>query len=464
MTLTMHESGDRTFLYAAVCVGNLVALTAGIGLGWTSPVIPKLNNPLHLDQNPFGRLITDEEESWIGSLLAFGAIFGPFAAGFSADRFGRKKTLLFVCGVPFLVSFLMLAFGKCVVLYYVGRFLSGFGVGAVFTVLPNFNSEVAEDSIRGAISSSMNVFVVLGPLFAYAVGPFTSIMVFSIICAIIPACFIVLFYFMVPESPYYLLSINDSVGAMKSLKSFRGTSDSAVNKELQNMKITVESAMSDQGSFMDLFKSKGLVKALIISMALVGFQQFSGINIVLFYSQTVFEATGSSIPSDISPMIVGGVQVIASCITPLIVDRAGRKLLHIVSATGMLLSQVPLGLYFYLQTNGTDVQGVFWLPILCLNVYIAFYNFGFGPLPWTVMAEIFPANIKSSASTATASFCWVLGFIVTKFFSAVTEQIGMGGTFWLFSGFCLLAIIFVFTIVIETKGKSFQEIQEILAR
>ncbi|KAK5644665.1 hypothetical protein RI129_005965 [Pyrocoelia pectoralis] len=459
----MRESGDRNFLYVAVCTGNLIALTTGIGLGWTSPVIPKLKNPLYLDENPFKRLITLEEESWIGSLLALGAIFGPFVAGYSADRFGRKKTLLLTGGVPFLISFLMLAFGQTIILYYIARFLSGFAVGAVFTVLPNFNSEVAEDSIRGAISSSMNVFVVLGPLFAYIVGPLTSIMVFSIICAIIPACFIVLFYLFVPESPYYLLSINDSVGAMKSLKKFRRSNDSAVNKEMQNMKISVETALSRQGTFMDIFKSKGLVKALIISLSLVGFQQFSGINIVLFYSQTVFEATGSTIPSDIPPMIVGAVQVGASCITPLIVDRAGRKLLHIVSATGMLLSQIPLGLYFYLKENGNDVSDIFWLPILCLNVYISFYNFGFGPLPWTVMSEIFPSNVKSSASSATASFCWILGFVVTKFFSSLTGVIGMGGSFWLFSVFCFLAIIFVFTFVIETKGKSFQEIQDILA-
>ncbi|KAK4875748.1 hypothetical protein RN001_012170 [Aquatica leii] len=459
----MSKPENRTFLYISVCIGNLVAMTAGIALGWTSPVSPKLSDPTNLENNPFGRLISSEEDSWIGSLLAVGAIIGPFAAGYSADKLGRKKTLLLFCGIPFLVSFLMLAFAKTVVLYYIARFLAGFGVGGVFTVLPNFNSEIAEDSIRGAISSSMNVFVVAGPLFAYVIGPITSIMWFNLICAVIPAAFLILFFLIVPESPYYLIAINDSVGAVKSLKQFRSTNDSSVNKEMQNMKLMVDEATSNKASFTDIFKSRGLVKALIISLSLVGFQQFSGINVVLFYSQTVFEATGSSISSEIPPMIVGAVQLGASFVTPLVVDRLGRKMLHLISAIGMFIAEVVLGLYFYLQISH-DVTSIFWLPILCLIVYIIFYNLGFGPLPWTVMAEIFPSNIKSIASTATASFCWILGFIITKFFSSISVQIGMAGSFWLFSGFCLLAIVFVATFVIETKGKSFQEIQDILAR
>ncbi|KAF5279151.1 hypothetical protein FQR65_LT03397 [Abscondita terminalis] len=414
-------------------------------------------------QSP-GRLITTEEDSWIGSLLAVGAIVGPLVAGYSSDKLGRKKTLLLFCGVPFLVSFLILAFAKTIVLYYVARFIAGFAVGGVFTVLPNFNSEIAEDSIRGAISSSMNIFVVSGPLFAYIVGPFTSIMVFNLICALIPALFIICFFLIVPESPYYLISVNDSVGAIKSLKQFRSTNDSSVNKEMQHMKLTVEEASNNKAAFTDLFKSRALIKALIIALSLVGFQQFSGINVVLFYSQTVFQATGSSISAEIPPMIIGAVQVGASFVTPLVVDRLGRKLLHLISAVGMLISEVALGLFFYLQEHNKDVSSISWLPILCLIVYIIFYNLGFGPLPWTVMAEIFPSNIKSIASTATASFCWMLGFVITKFFSTISAEIGMAGSFWLFSGFCLLAIIFVSTFLIETKGKSFQEIQDTLAR
>lgn len=336
-------------------------------------------------------------------------------------------------------------------------------LGTVFTVLPNYNSEVAEASNRGAISSSMNIFVVSGPLFSYIIGPYTSITVFSIICALIPAAFIVLFFLFVPESPYYLVAVNDQKRAAEALMKLRSSSEQGIKLELDSIKANVEEAMANKSSFMDVFKSKALVKALIIALSLVGFQQFSGINVILFYAQDVFEATGSSIPPEISSIIIGSVQVAASFVTPLLVDRLGRRLLFLISGVGMIIAEIPLGLYFYLKDDGSDVGAIFWLPIACLVVYIIAYNLGFGPLPWTVMAEIFPSDIKSTASTATASFCWLLGFLVTKYFDSLSEAIGMAGSFWFFSGFCVVAVIFVFTYMIETKGKSFSEIQATLA-
>ncbi|KAF5278492.1 hypothetical protein FQA39_LY05981 [Lamprigera yunnana] len=417
-----------------------------------------------MNDNPLGRVITADEESWIGSLMALGAAVGPIGAGFSAEKLGRKKTLLLLSGIPFVISYLMLAFAKTVVLYYVARFIAGFALGGVFTVLPNYISEISENSIRGAMSSSMNIFVVAGPLVAYAIGPYAPIMYFNIICAVLSAAFVVFFFIIVPESPYYLITIDDTPGATAALMRFRSTSEAVVSNELESIKSTVNEATSNKASFIDIFKSRGLIKALIISLSLVGIQQFSGINSILFYTESIFAASGSSIPSKISPMIVGAVQVFASFLTPLMVDRLGRKFLLLISAVGMTVAEVPLGLYFYLKDNQHDVGAIFWLPVVCLVVYILFYNFGFGPLPWTMMAEIFPTNVKSLLSTVTASFCWLLGFLITKFFSTISAEIGMAGTFWLFSGFCVVAIVFVVTCVIETKGKSFREIQEILSK
>lgn len=245
-------------------VGNLAALTPGIALGWTSPVSPKLTNQTKVDENPFGRAISDQENSWIGSAL--GAIIGPFLAGYSADKFGRKKTLLVCSGIPFLLSFLMLVFAKTIILYYIPRFLAGAALGGVFTVLPNFNSEIAEDSIRGAISSSMNIFVVTGPLLSYAVGPYISIMLFSIICAIIPAVFLILFFLVVPESPYYLIAANDVNGATTALRKFRSETENGISKEMESIRQNVEEAMKTKGNFLDIFKSKGLKRALMISL------------------------------------------------------------------------------------------------------------------------------------------------------------------------------------------------------
>lgn len=109
---------------------------------------------------------------------------------------------------------------------------------------------------------------------------------------------------------------------------------------------------------------------------------------MLFYTQTILEATGSKIPSALSSIIIGGVQLIPSAVTPLVADSAGRRPTLLFSAFGMILSEAPLGLYFYLKDNNHDVSSIFWLPVACLVIYIVTFRVGFGPLPWTIMAEL----------------------------------------------------------------------------
>lgn len=122
-----------------------------------------------------------------------------------------------------------------------------------------------------------------------------------------------------------------------------------------------------------------------------------------------------------------------------------------------------MGLYFYLdQTDKAAAESVTWLPIVSLIVFVIVYCVGFGPLPWAVMGEIFPSNIKSIASSIVASTCWVLGFLVTRFFSSVDEAVGSAWAFWIFAIFCAIAFAFTFTMVMETKGMSLQQIQDLL--
>lgn len=430
-----------------------------MAISWSSPVIPKLEDEESLDENPFGSVITDEENSWIGSLLALGAVFGPFPSAIMADKLGRKLTLL-ILAVPFVISFFVLAFAETIGLFYAARVLAGAALGGVFTVVPMFIGEISEVSNRGMFLSSFCLFITLGILVSYVIGPYMSIMYFNIVCAIFPLLFIAIFLVFIPESPFYLVSADKHSAAEESLKKLRNKPKKALEDELEVIKDEINT--SSQGSFLDLFRTRGLIKALIISLALVGFQQLSGINVVLFYAESIFDATGSDIPASTCSIIIGAVQFLASFMTPLVVERLGRKILLLASAVGMLISEVPLGIYFYLKDNGDDVSAISWLPILSLIVYIITYGFGFGPLPWTVMGELFPSNVKSTASSLTASICWLLGFVLTKFFSSVSEEITMAGSFWLFSGFCLLAVVFVFVSVPETKGKTFQEIQAIL--
>lgn len=266
----------------------------------------------------------------------------------------------------------------------------------------------------------------------------------------------------IPESPYFLIADGKEDEASSALMQIRSKTKLEVAKELEEMKRTVQESMENQGSFMDVFKTPGLRKALTLSVGLVALQQLSGINVILFYTETIFKKTGSTMSAALSTIIVGIVQVLASILTPIFADRMGKRFLLMTSALGMFLSEAILGYYFRMLKNKEDVSSISWLPVMCLVVYIITYCLGFGPLPWAVMGELFPAHIKSSASTATASGCWFLGFILTKFFSTVSDVIGIDGSFWIFSGCCAFAFLFVYKFLPETSGKSLQEIQDIL--
>ncbi|XP_018320241.1 facilitated trehalose transporter Tret1-like [Agrilus planipennis] len=455
---------NRAYVLAAVMSCNLAAFAVGLTITWTSPVFPKMNNSTgNLDENPFDAPTTTEEQSWIAALLSCGAIFGPFIVGLLADRIGRKWTLVYACGIPLTAAFLITAFAKTPVLYYVARFLGGLGVGVVFGALPMYIGEISETSIRGTLTSFINIFMVGGELLCYAVGPYTSVMWFSIICAVFPALFVILFSFF-PDSPQYFILKNNIPAAESSLAKLRGTDVGGIKKEFATIKENVETEMKNRGTIMDVIKNRGSRKALLICSGLAGIQQLSGIKIVLTYTTDIFNASGSSLNSDISSLIVGLVQFASGFSTPVLVDRLGRKMLLLISAVGMVISEVPLGLYFYLKENNYNVSYIDWLPIVCMIVYIITYNFGFGPLPLGLMGEVFSADVKAAASTVAASFNAFMAFIVVKAFSNLQDAVGPGVTYWIFSFFSFLGIIFTLLFVVETKGKTFAEIQERLNR
>lgn len=409
-----------------------------------------------------GSPISKTEEGWIGSLLPLGAAIGPFAAGIAADTIGRKKTLL-ISAVPFIIAFILNIVATNVYYFFISRFLCGLSVGLVFTVLPMYIGEISDDEVRGSLGSLMQLFIVIGLLFSYSLGPYLSVQLFNIILLVPPVAFLVIFLFFIPESPYYLIQADNVDSAEESLMKLRVKSKYDVQKELETMKGLVQEAQQNKGNFFDIFKSRGLTMALFLSVSLVTLQQFSGINIILFYTQDIFTDAGVSLAPEICTIIVGIVQVGASGATPMLVERKGKRFLLLVSALGMGLSQGVLAYFFYLKDDKhSDVSAIGWVPIASLIVYMIAYCLGFGPLPWAVMGELFPGNIKSVASTATASGCWVLGFLLTNYFGIVAELIGKSGSFGIFSVCCFGAILFTYKLLPETTGKSLQEIQDIL--
>lgn len=333
-------------------------------------------------------------------------------------------------------------------------------MGFVMTVQSMYVGEISTDDSRGALGSFMQLFIVAGILYVNCVGPYNSYVMTQWICLIIPILFTVTFWFM-PETPYYYMGKGKREEAAKSLAYLRGKSVAGVKDEIDEIETSVQESMQQQGRFIDLFVNKGNLKALIISCGLIAFQQLSGINAILFYTKTIFEKTGSSLDPALATILVSIVQVVASGATPLIVDRLGRKLILLISAAGMCLSLALFGVYFYLVSIKSEaVPNLGWLPVTALIAFVAVYCIGFGPLPWAVLGEMFPSNVKGIASSVVASTCWILGFLVAKYYSAMDQAVGSHWAFWIFGICCAAAFAFTLTLVFETKGMSLKQIQD----
>nr|CAD7601796.1 unnamed protein product [Timema genevievae] len=404
---------------------------------------------------------SSSEQSWIGSLTPLGAVFSPFLAGYAADRWGRKTTLI-ATACPVIVGWVLIACAepaRSIPLIYVGRIIHGLCVGVAFTVLPMYCGEIAEDKVRGALGSLLQIMISVGLLSQYVVGPYVSYLVLTIFSVVVPFLFVVAMWF-VPESPYQLIMARKNQQALESLQWLRGTK--AVNEELAVIEENVRDMLANKATPRDLIATKATITALYLSVGLVSLQQLTGINAILFYCQTIFETSGSSLDSSVATIIIGTVMLLASTLTPFVVDSLGRRILLLVSAGGMAVSLAALGTFFHLQNNHSDTSSIGWLPVVSLVVYIIVYSPGFGSLPWAVMGELFTPNVKSMASSVSASICWFFAFLITKFFSTISEELGSDYAIWIFGIFAVVAFVSVFFLLPETKGKSLQEIQAIL--
>lgn len=428
-------------------------MAVGTVLAWTSPTLPEL-------QSANSTLpITPEEGSWISSLVAVGAIVGAVPAGYFAERFGRKLVIL-ALSAPFLLSWVLIVAANSVVLLYLARFIAGIATGAVSVVAPMFIGEIAESSIRGALGSFFQVMLTVGILYTYIIGAVAGYTWLGTLSGAIPVALFITFS-RVPESPTYLMKKCRTEDAKKSLKFYRGSSYNFW-KELQELEKDISESTQEKASIRDLVSSRGTKKALVISLGLMVFQQLSGINAVIFYSVDIFDAAGSTLDPKVSAIIVGVVQVVVTYAASLMVDRAGRRVLLLLSASIMGLCLAILGLYFCLKNKGDDVSGIGWLPLMCVTIFIVMFSLGFGPLPWMMMGEVFAPNVKGAASSIAVCTNWTLVFLVTYTFGKLVDGLGEHTTFWLFAVICGIATVFIFYLVPETKGKSLAEIQRIL--
>ncbi|KMY99309.1 facilitated trehalose transporter Tret1-2 homolog isoform X1 [Drosophila simulans] len=443
--------------YVAALAAAGGAFAAGTVLGWTSPAETEI-----VDRGEGYDFTVDKDQfSWVGSAMTLGAACVCIPIGFLINMIGRKWTMLFLV-LPFILGWALLIWAVNVGMLYTSRFILGIAGGAFCVTAPMYTGEIAQKEIRGTLGSYFQLMITIGILFVYAVGAGVNIFWLSIICGILPLIFGAVFFFM-PESPTYLVSKDRSENAIKSIQWLRGK-EYDYEPELAELRETDRETKANKVNVWAALNRPVTRKALAISMGLMFFQQVCGINAVIFYASRIFLEANTGIEAEWASILIGIMQVVATFVSTLVVDKLGRRILLLASGISMAVSTTAIGVYFYLQKQDpAQVVSLGWLPVASLCLFIIMFSIGYGPVPWLMMGELFATDIKGFAGSLAGTSNWLLAFVVTKTFVNLNDGLGIGGTFWLFAGLTVLGVIFVFFAVPETKGKSLNEIQQELA-
>ncbi|XP_058977962.1 facilitated trehalose transporter Tret1-2 homolog isoform X2 [Musca domestica] len=456
---------SKKMQYFAAMVVCLGAVSAGTALAWTSPVLPQISedpnanttaNNATADGSSSSQLqLTLSQQTWVSSLLAIGAFLGALPTGYIADYIGRRYTAL-VMDIPFIVAWTATIFANSATVLYFARFTIGLATGSFCVVAPMYISEIAESSIRGTLGTLFQLTLSIGILLVYIIGAMVTWTTLSVLCLLVPVALFIGMLFL-PETPTYLLKKGRRGDAALSLKWLWGRyCDSRT--AIQQIQSELDQA-GGNASFSDVFRIRAARNGLIISMLLMFFQQFSGVNAVIFYTVPIFKSAGSTLDPSICSIIVGFVQVVMTFTSSLMIEKAGRKSLLIFSSTIMTICLAILGAYFDMKDDGKDVSSIGWLPLLCVVLYMITFSVGYGPIPWLMMGELFLPDVKATAVALTVMSNWFSVFLVTKTFGSMITAWGSDMTFWFFAFCMFVATMYVAFMVLETKGKSSSQIQ-----
>uniref|UniRef100_A0A0K8SIS7 Major facilitator superfamily (MFS) profile domain-containing protein n=2 Tax=Lygus hesperus TaxID=30085 RepID=A0A0K8SIS7_LYGHE len=440
--------------YLCSTTATIAVIMTGNAMGWPSPTHPLLLSP----ESPVPGMTTDDT-SWMISLMYFGNLFSPIPCGYIMEAIGRKNTLLFLNVIP-LASWLLIIFTKTVLWLYIARFMAGLWLGIVYTVVPIYLGEIAEPRVRGSLSTFFAIMTYVGVLFEYVVGPFVSYDNLAITSGMFCIIFFVTFTFM-PETPYYLVKMNKSEEAREALFWLRGDTPD-VDVELKKIENAVSQQMANKGTIKDLFATRANKKAVITVGVLSILQRLSGIGAMIAYtSVTLPKGAIHHVTTHQCVIVLGSVWVFSTLISSFLVDRLGRKILLIVSALGCGVATFLAGTWFLLDAKtDIDVTSLNWAPFACFLLHGFFYSIGLNPIVTTIKGEVFAASIKGVASAVTSLMLAVASFFLNKSYQIFADEIGMFANYWMYATGCFIAVIFTVTYVIETKGKTLQEIQD----
>jgi sugar porter (SP) family MFS transporter len=383
----------------------------------------------------------------------YGTVVGSLIGGWPADKFGRRATLLWV-GVLYVASALGCAFAWNVEVFIGARFIGGLGIGVSTVVAPMYISEIAPPAHRGKLAGMFQFNIVLGIVIAYLSnallsGIGDSAWRWMLGVAAIPSVIYTVMCFTIPESPRWLLTKKGN--REKGLMVLSLIEPDATPSQLEATANDIVTASTQQASSRG-FWSMRLRVPIMLAFLVAFFNQMSGINAILYFAPRIFELTGLGTKAALLQSIgIGITNLVFTFVGLWLIDRLGRRTLLTIGSYGYIASLGACAWAFF--------SGHFSIVPLCIFAFIAAHAIGQGTVIWVLISEIFPNQFRATGQSLGSATHWVFAALITTVFPAVVSAFKPGYIFTFFCGMMVLQLIWVRTMVPETKGVPLEEIQ-----
>lgn len=491
-----HKIGDdytykkdfRTALpqFLAVSAKNLLLLGYGMTLGFSTILMPAVQNPkdgevLHLDKS---------EISWISSINLIIVPVGCALSGVVTSPIGRRRAMQMV-NVPFFIAWLIFHFSTTTAHLYGALFLTGLAGGLLEAPVLTYVAEITQPHLRGALTATSSLCIILGVFTQFLFGIFmywrtvALVNIAFTILAVIALCF-------VPESPHWLVSKKRFDDARKSLQWLRGwTTPSAVEHELRDIQVLfkrekndltdVEETMSEKMSYY-LRKSFMLPFFLVTFSFFVG--NFSGMTTLQTYAVSIFQMLKAPIDKYYATLILGVLQIVGAGTCVLLVHYTGKRPLTLFSTGGAGICCILVATYdIYIKMNGFDetmevtnatltainatspsmpeeTQNPYaWMPMTLLMLLALLAHTGLRLLPWILIGEVFSAKTRSGGAGVASAIGYLFGFLSNKMYISMVDALSIWGTYGFYGIVCFIGVIVFYFILPETEGKRLNDIE-----